>query len=167
MHCRSMAANTWFAIRQRCAPAAIATRNWVTLATVMPQAPASNCWRKSCGDMLVLPCGARPRPWALAKSCIQLKLRRIGSRRMTANGSGRSPRRTFQPCAAICDRRKAGLLCGKPLNEESISGSRKSATPIVRLARPRRCRSGSHRAACRASPAQNRAESRAQNPAPR
>ena len=92
---------TWLAIRQWRAPDSSPTRACVTLAKLMPQAPASSCAATSCGDIVVLPCGASSTPWSRANCCIQRRLPASASRRITASGSGRSPRSRFHRCAAM------------------------------------------------------------------
>ena len=101
MPARFSSASTSLAISVRRAPAATPTASWVTVANVSPQAPASS-WRwKSCGDIVVLPCGARSMPRSRTKACIQARLCSIASRLSSASGSGRRPSSAFQPIEAI------------------------------------------------------------------
>ena len=56
---RSAASSTWLATSMLRAPAARPACTCVTVAKVRPQAPASSWRRNSCGDIVVLPCGAK------------------------------------------------------------------------------------------------------------
>ncbi|MCY1544310.1 hypothetical protein D9M68_801850 [compost metagenome] len=112
MPARSSSLTTWLAINVRRAPAATPTASWVTVAKVSPHAPASS-WRwNSCGDMVVLPCGARSMPHSRTRDCIHWRLCSSASRLSTASGSGRSPASTFQPAAPTSLRRRGGWVRG-------------------------------------------------------
>jgi hypothetical protein len=115
MPARSTAFTTWLAIIRRVAPAVMPARICATVAKVRPQAPSSSWRLSSCGDMVVLPCGAMSTPWPLAKRCIQPRLCFMADCLTMASGSGRSPLSTFQPCLAMSERRTGPLLWGKPL----------------------------------------------------
>ena len=128
-----------------------ANRRRETLATVMPQAPASSWRRNSCGDIDVLPCGASATPRSAVKRCSQAMLPSSARCRTTASGSGTSPRSTFQRCAAICDRRSGDAAGGKPLLQGPSTGSNGSSAAVAVVAsvidahcsRHRRVRTGS------------------------
>src|SRR5581483_261754 len=57
-----------------------------TLATVRPAAPRSNCSRPTAGDLCVLVCGRRRRPWPLAYSATRQRLRSIMSSSISSAG---------------------------------------------------------------------------------
>ena len=77
----------------------------VTVAKVRPHAPASSWRANSCGDIVVLPCGARSMPQRRAWSCIHARLWSSASRLSSAIGSGRSPAARSSPCWPMALRR--------------------------------------------------------------
>src|SRR5262249_50237513 len=122
---REAGSTSSFASRIRCTPKARYIRAWLIVAAVIPQAPASSWRLKSCAAIVVLPCGAWRMPRSSHHCAIRVMLCSSALSFSTSAGSGRAPRRRFQPLAPPVPI-VTSSLGGKPLYLESTGSSRRA-----------------------------------------
>ena len=144
MPSRSASHSTWLAMRRGARPPPRRPRAGRRSRRSGPRRRRRAGCAKSCGDMVVLPCGARSTPHARARSPASRRCcAPAPSRLITASGNGRSSASTFQPCAADLAAAQRRLRAREALEAVSSSGSMKSSWFMVGhsvIRRPCGCR---------------------------